>query len=168
MRTAAIRRLAIRSIEKRVHPNRCILLRLRQWSAVQIVLGHDQMPHPVRRLDQAEAPIRISFIRSIRSEPLRKDLLLRREAAPISRSHHILWLRRGQELIPIQRLGFALWSCIFLIPGVTCILGFISDKDPTVWIAIPLLLLGAGCLYVGGRGLIVALTAPHKARGTTR
>jgi hypothetical protein len=81
---------------------------------------------------------------------------------------NVLWLRRDQELTPIQRLGFALWSCIFLIPGVACILGVISEKDSAVWIAIPLLLLGAGCLYLGGRGLIVALTAPHKARGTAR
>jgi hypothetical protein len=81
---------------------------------------------------------------------------------------NVLWLQRNQELTPIQRLGFALWSCIFLIPGVACILGVISEKDPAVWIAISLLLLGAGCLYVGVRGLIVALTAPHKARGTAR
>jgi hypothetical protein len=81
---------------------------------------------------------------------------------------NILWLRRDQELTPIQRLGFALWSCIFSIPGVACILGVISEKDSAAWIAIPLLLLGVGCLYVGGRGLIVALTAPHKARGTAR
>ena len=77
----------------------------------------------------------------------------------------VFWLQRNQELTPIQRLGFALWSCIFLIPGVACISGVISEKDPAVWIAISLLLLRAGCLYVGGRGLIVALTAPHKARG---
>ena len=64
---------------------------------------------------------------------------------------NVLWLQRNQELTPIQRLGFALWSCIFLIPGVACILGVISEKDPAVWIAISLLLLGAGCLYVGGR-----------------
>ena len=54
---------------------------------------------------------------------------------------NVLWLQRNQELTPIQRLGFALWSCIFLIPGVACISGVISEKDPAVWIAISLLLL---------------------------
>jgi hypothetical protein len=81
---------------------------------------------------------------------------------------NILWLRRGHELTPIQRLGFAAWSCIFLIPGVACILGFISEKNLEVWIVIPLLLLAGGCLYVGGRGLIIALTAPHKTQGNAR
>jgi hypothetical protein len=52
--------------------------------------------------------------------------------------------------------------------GVACILGMISEKDPAAWIAISLLLLRDGCLYVGGRGLVVALTAPHKARGAAR
>ena len=54
---------------------------------------------------------------------------------------NVFWLQRNQELTPIQRLGFALWSCIFLIPGVACISGVISEKDPAVWIAISLLLL---------------------------
>jgi hypothetical protein len=48
---------------------------------------------------------------------------------PVDR-FNVLWLHRGHELTPIQRLGFVLWSCFFLVPGVACILRVFSETDP--------------------------------------